>query len=1009
MSVLEEFGHAASVCLIDRIRVESVEDDRTLTLKDGSLASMIRIDGAMRHEGPPELAGVADALRVSMAPYLSRPGHAIELSFSRDPTNAQRKVEQAVSRGRRRAGELGLDLADILDGSRRRLSQQLTGESFLAVIYTRPSADAVTSAGRRQTVSAERRALNHRTENLGMHGLIARHESLTDALCRDLKARSRAAQVLSAIDALREIRASLYPFTAPWKQEWTPALAQRGDSRAQAPCALGMMPCTEQQMETGDPSNLLPPGMDIQLATEDGAVLDSNTVRIGDALFAGFDVTVAPEILTPFDSLVTAITESPVRLAWRCRFLIEPGGLQAVRLKEQFARLFAFAAPVRNTRIRDAIAALREIDGAGDTVVRLRISFATWARAGQAGELRRSAAILKRAAEQWGNLSADGVTGDPLALALSSAAGLGPVATAPAAAAPLSAALSMLPLSRQASPWREGPVTFRTGDGKRWPYRPGSSRQNSWVEIYSGTPGSGKSVAMHAVNLACVLEPHASESGAAELPRIAILDIGHSSRGFIELLRDALPARRRQEAAHMKLRMTPEHAINPFDTLLGMRRPMAAARSFMVNFLGVLCGAGEREGGCPVAGLASAALDQAYANLSENGSPNRYIPGDEPEVDRALAEAGLRPGEFASWWNVTDALFAEGLSGAAARAQARAVPVLADLVAASQTDHILSLYAQARSGDGGEPVMKAFHRRIAETIRDLRIMAGPTRFNVGPARITALDLAEVAGSHGGTGSLRQTALMYMLARQFMIGNWLADETEIESAVRQGACPPLYEEFLRRHARSSIRIPKLLCIDEYHRTGGLSGFRRQILQDAREGRKNNVRIALASQLPGDFGHEILDVASTILIFDAPSESAAQLFSERFGLSGAELRMLRHQLTGPTEIGAPLFAIMRHKQGTVRQLLYLTLGAPELWALSTTPEDIALREQLLKSLTPPEARAALAARFPGGSAKSEFEKLAARRVEQGVEAEMSGILETLAKDTAARFLARNPQPQ
>ena len=1005
MNVTEEFAHAASECLIDRIRVESVEDERTLALKDGSLASMIRIEGAMRHEDPSELADVADALRVSMAPYLSRPGHAVEFSFSRDPTNAQRKVEQAVDRSRRRAGELGLDLSDVLDGRRRRLSQQLTGECFLAVVYTRPTADAAASRG--QKPSAASRALDRPAENPAMHGVSARHESLTDALCRDLRARRRAAQVLNSTEALREIRASLYPFTAPWKQEWNPALPQHHNGGVQAPSGLCMMPSTELQMAADDVSNLLPPGLDLQLATEDGVILDSNTVRIGDVLFAGFDVTVAPEILTPFDSLVTAVTQSPAPLSWRCRFLIEPGGLQAVRLKEQFARLFAFAAPVRNPRIRDAIAALREIDGAGDTVVRLRMSFATWARAGQTGELRRNAAILKRAAEQWGNLSADGVTGDPLGLALSSAAGLGPTSTAPAAAAPLSAALAMLPLSRQASPWRDGPVTFRTGDGKRWSYQPGSSRQNSWVEIYSGTPGSGKSVAMHAVNLACALEPHAAETGEAKLPRIAILDIGYSSRGFIELVRDALPACRRQEAAHMKLRMTPDHAINPFDTLLGMRRPLASARSFMVNFLGMLCGAGERQGGCPVAGLAGAALDQAYENLSDKGSPNRYIEGDEPEVDRALAESGARLGEYASWWNASDALFAAGLGGVAARAQARAVPVLADLVAASQTDHIMSLYAQARTDTGGEPVMKAFHRRIAEAIRDLRIMAGPTRFNVGPARITALDLAEVAGAHGGAGSLRQTALMYMLARQFMIGNWLADESEIESAVKRGTCPPLYEKFLRRSARASIQTPKLLCIDEYHRTGGLAGFRRQILQDAREGRKNNVRIALASQLPGDFGHEILDVASTLLIFDAPSESSAQLYSERLGLSGAELRILRHRLTGPDENGAPFFAVMRHKQGTVRQLLYLTLGAPELWALTTTPEDTALRGQLQKSLSPSEARAALAARFPGGSAKSEIEKLSARLAEQGCEAEASGILETLAQDIAERFLPQNPR--
>ncbi|MCY3878034.1 MAG: hypothetical protein OXF74_02505 [Rhodobacteraceae bacterium] len=933
----------------DRIRLESIGDERVLVLKDGSFASMIRIEGAMRHEDAAEFAIVTDALRVSLAPALSQPGHAVEIYFSRDPEAAPRRIFRFAERKRQRAEELRLALGDILQGADRRLAAHLVDESCLAVIYSRPLADGQPD----------------------WNEILARHATLTDACCRDLNNCGRVADILSAEDALRRIRAALYPCEAAWKP-------------ARDPLAGNVFPLM---------ANLHPPALDRQLATEDAYVVDSRTVRLGDTIFAGFDVTVAPEILTSFNLLVESVTDLP----WRCRWLVEPGGLQAVRLKEQYARLFAFAAPVRNPRIRDAIVRLREIDGAGDTVARLRISFATWAAADRPAELQHRYAALKRASEQWGNLSADSVTGDPLAMILSSVVGLGPESTAPCAAAPLADILTMLPLARQASPWPEGPVIFRTGDGKAWPYRPGSSRQNSWVEIYCGSSGSGKSVAMHAVNLASALESHGLDEGDAELPQIAIVDIGCSARGFVELIRNALPPRRRGEASQLKLRMTPEHAINPFDTEPGMRHPMAAGRAFMINFLSLLIGAGER-GCCPLAGLAAAALDTAFECLSDSGDPKRYIRSDDLFVDRALAAIGRQPAELASWWEVADALFAAGEFDAAARAQRRAMPVLTDLVAASHVDHITSLYANTLTEAGDEPVLKAFQRRIAETIREFPIMTCATIFDAGQARITAIDLEEVAGSHDMPGAPRQAALMYMLARQFLIGHWLVDEEEIANALLGGKCPRQYERFHRMRARTARRLPKLLCIDEFHRAGSLPGFRRQILQDIREGRKHNIRTALASQLPEDFGVEILDAASTIFIFDAPASTSVKWF----GLTEAELELLHRKLTGPTRDGAPCFARIRHKRGTARQLLYLTLSAAELWALSTTSVDTALRDAVAAQLSPAETRAALAAMFPSGSAKEEIESMAARLTER--DGGSGNVVERLASEAVERFRHR-----
>ncbi len=946
--------------LVERIRIEAIEGRTCLALKDGSLVSLIWIDGCQRMPGPAGTGRDAEALRVALSPFLSRPGHALQLCFSRDPETAGHAIRCLAGRQQSRADRLGLTVHGLLEERCRKLEAMFCAETCIAVVHS-------CAGGAHDGEQA-------RKEGAG-NSLHARHTALTEALRRCLLARDIAAEILEAEDAAREIRASLHPFTAPWKDEWSPV---PGGPARPARSSPGPAPAAVDDL----------PGMDWLLATEDARLVDQRIVRIGDALIAGFDVTVAPEILKPFDELVQAVADVSRALPWRCSFLLESGGLQSVRLKEQASRLLAFAAPVANGRIRESIAWLREIDGSEDTVVRLKITFATWAQAGREEVLRRNAAILKRAAEQWGNLSVDSVSADPVATCLSSVPALAPDFTAPAAAAPLSAALAMLPLGRQASPWREGVVMFRTDDGKPWSYMSGSSRQNSWVEIFAGTSGSGKSVALNAMNLASVLAPPAGDLAAASLPRIAILDIGYSSRGLIELLKDALPPERHHEVAHLKLKMSSESAVNPFDTPPGMRVPPPSSREFLVNMLSVLTGADDAGGHCPLAGLSGAVIDRVYRQLSDEEHPRRYMRGEAPAVDARLAEIGFEAGDYPTWWEVADALFTNGRPPEAALAQSRASPVLADLVEASHAGNIVSLYRDALAGETGEPVLQVLRRSISEAIRDYPLLSGSTRFDAGHARIVALDLDEVVSSQSGAASQRQVSLMFMLARHLLTRGWTGDADVAVRAVEDGTLPSPYLEFHLDHARKARQSARLFCMDEFHRCGKLPGFRRQILQDIREGRKHNIRTALSSQSLDDFGNDILEAASTVFIFDAPTDRSVGRLADLFGLGEHEQSVIRDQLTGPGPQGTPFFAIIRHKQGRCRQKLNLTIGAAELWALSTTPEDVALREQLQARTSAAEALLLLATRFPGGSAKAEIESAVARKSNSGTAEPGSG---------------------
>ncbi len=168
--------------------------------------------------------------------------------------------------------------------------------------------------------------------------------------------------------------------------------------------------------------------------------------------------------------------------------------------KETYTNIMTWTAPIHNSRIKKAFEKLRLDDGADDTVVRWRCSFAAWAPKTDIETLQRHVATLRRTVERWGNCQTDALVGDPVRDVVGSSAQC--TSTAPAAAASLADAFALAPIARPASPWQQGSVMFRTKDGKLWPYQPGSSKQLGWVDLIVGTPGSGKSVLMNSINSA---------------------------------------------------------------------------------------------------------------------------------------------------------------------------------------------------------------------------------------------------------------------------------------------------------------------------------------------------------------------------------------------------------------------------------------------------------------------------------------------------------------------------
>ena len=715
-------------------------------------------------------------------------------------------------------------------------------------------------------------------------------------------------------------------------------------------------------------------------------------------------MSLGPRRSRPFSELMAGLAAA--RLPCRFSLLVEGGGLH--RLDAAVSRVassFLAFSSSDSLLARNALRDLAALGGDAHAIVRLRLGLLTWVE-GQENEAALAARLgrLQQVAEGWGEAVFTPLTGDPLESLAASVPGFCCGATAQSALVPLSEALRLFPVSRPApltgaSSGAGAAHLFRSPDGKPLPLAADEGGDYGFELIY-GLPGQGKSVLMNALGLAFCLQ-----GGQTRLPLAAVIDIGPSSSGLVSLVREALPAERRHEAGWFPLRMTSEHAINPCDTQLGCRSPLPAERAFLTNLLGLMVtpagAAGVPDG---MRELLGPALTGAYAMRSDTvpgAEPHHYTEGRDEEVDAAIAACALRLPESPLWWDVVDMLFEAGEVEAAARAQRYAVPTLVDLLASVREPAVQGLVGDARYGSGGETVTQAFIRILTALSGDWPVMFSPTAFDVGGARLAAIDLAEVA-PQGSAEADRQAAAFYLLARHALTRHWWIGEDAL------GAIPEPYRPWHTARLRDIRESPKRLCYDEFHRTAGAPAVRAQVERDVREARKLRVRLALASQRLEDFGGALAELANRYWILGGGGKAKeAEALEGTFSLTETLSDVIRYRLTGPGRDGAPALLIASGQGGRFEQLVVNTPGPVELWALTTSPADVALRRRVHALLPAAQARAALARAFPEGTARSRIERELARMdsPEAGRAASEEAVLDRLA-DEVVRAAGNEP---
>ncbi|WP_231365834.1 MULTISPECIES: hypothetical protein [unclassified Thioalkalivibrio] len=924
------------------------------------MMTLIMVSGLTKIPGDDEIEDTNAVIEQMFDTIFSKPGHSISWGFLQDPARTRSDVEYTMRAARKSAKAMGLDVGDIIDENVDVVSRLCVHEENYIAIWTHPSAiePEILKMDAKKSAEAKKKIpfiYPDAPDPLKVvSDIYDSHRGVVSSVLASLEDADLVAREMEVHEAANTIRSQIDPsFTS---HDWRPTL--HGDRIHPRE--------TDCDIPERDHSDMLWPRLDWQLARtpHDPVPHEPTYVRVGDVYYSPMLFELFPQDIHRFGVLFNRIRDAGI--PWRITFHMQQGKGHDVTYKNLVTGFLAFLHK-ENKLIRREIEAMDDRILEGGSPIRMKAVVATWAR--NLEELKRNQAKLTRAVQSWGNPDLVHDVGSPSEALVSSSVGATFKCPATAAYPPSHDAAMFMPTSRAASSWETGAVMFRTQDDKIWPYQPGSSKQTTWIDLFFAKPGMGKSVLSNAILMGLAMK-----AGIKQLPYVAVIDIGPSSHGLIKLLRDNLPEGRKHEAVHHKMTMRAEDSVNPLDTQLGLRFPLPHERSFIVNLLTLL--------GTPVGRekpyenlpeMIGVIIDEAYAQKADPSTATRYHRGIDADVDKAMDEylPDYDYDDKTTWWELVDALFQRGLPLEAKKAQRHAVPLIGDLGSiASQSPTVSDMYGEKAgvftSGAGGEPLNQAFSRMMSSVVREFPLFSRPTTTDFSSARVAAIDLNDVAPS-GSDNADRQTAVMYMLARRLLASDYYLVYDHLR------LFPEEYQKYHEKRIREISESDRRVVYDEFHRTRKALAVRQQVALDMREGRKWNVQVAVLSQNVQDFDADMVRMATNIFILGGANAAEIESIQDIFGLSRTELNLMKNNyIHGPKAGGSSMIFRHQTKTGWNYQLLKFAKGPMELWAFSTTSEDAKLRDEMGRRIGDKEARRALAARFPSGSAKNEIEK-------------------------------------
>src|SRR3990167_10060145 len=118
--------------------LETADSTTVLVTHDGSLISLIKIEGITELTGADEFNGLVQGLSNAFQGAMSRSGHALQVFFSHDKQNIKKQIKQIYEPAELTSHRLELNLEDLFKERVDYLSQYCAEEKVYFVLWTRP-------------------------------------------------------------------------------------------------------------------------------------------------------------------------------------------------------------------------------------------------------------------------------------------------------------------------------------------------------------------------------------------------------------------------------------------------------------------------------------------------------------------------------------------------------------------------------------------------------------------------------------------------------------------------------------------------------------------------------------------------------------------------------------------------------------------------------------------------------------------------------------------------------
>ncbi|HAS6100759.1 TPA: hypothetical protein I7117_14940 [Vibrio vulnificus] len=937
------FNEPYEICHLETF---STQSSTILTCVDGSMVTVFKIDGVMRHYSDYQKTLILDHIANNLKEVFEDDGYKIDFIIDIDPDNAELFVKQKIGHIRENAIRYGYDCDSMLEEQEKLLIDNVKPEMQYVVVTTFIDAlDALT----RNEVYQERKkkfaalGLSEKKEKTEQSPLsesrqmFDQHNNFVNQvksclegwlICRELEAQQ----------VLYECRSLLYRDNQDFDKDWYADVVQQSPLRWRS-----IFPARSDRSCMGHPSIVS------QLIDTPFEKTESNAYRY----FDGKHITAITRHLSgsekkPFSLLISSINRSiPFRLVYSLR-----SGTTRIKnkysIKSSLATMVAYANPVTK-KIVSACDEVVAFANDGGILVESYMSVATWGDSTTTVRSRyKSIVAMLRG---WGG-ERHKLSEHPTETFLTTLPAFSRETTGVGSPMSLTGlkdgALQSAPLLRPCSPWEHGEHMYLTPEGKPWVHSYDDTQDYHMVAI-SGAMGSGKSV-----QVGVTLDAHVNTPGLPDLPLAGLVDYGPSGPNTVRGIKAKVAEKDKHKIEIVTLSNTVENAYNLLEPQYGYDMLTDREKAIVTAFVSkIVNGDGNVAVHSQLTSAIEALIDITLQERKKN--PKQLDVGEQGAdkikryCDSAQVRRFLDEEPTLTYQNARNALYRASIEledeqqkaeflAASRRAHVLSAPLLSELAGACKSQEADAMLGMFCVGDVKLTL-------IIEGAIKLAITRYPNILNRYPIKdysqisILAVNVKPIVDAS----SKAMKYAWFILAKGLVTKHFWSHEDDIAFV------NPVFRSYALEVASRKGILPKMYLQDEYEQAQCFE-LDEDLSAETKTARKYKEIIVIATQNHYGIPPDLVALATNNFICNISGREGEDFIKKEFGLNDDEFSAIRPYVgkSGVVNgVGRGILYVGRIKatSSLIVQPIVSILPASRVWSLASDAEDVEVRERCL----------------------------------------------------------------